>query len=178
MNLVMLKLYETVPEIKVMSLRTGTPIGTVEAAIINPNNLYIEGWFVTEGRKKDKLILLSNDIRDALPQGFAVNDREVLTPPEELIRLKEVLDLNFRLLHLKVVSENGKSYGKVSDFAFETSNFFIQKIYASQSIVKNFSGGPFSIDRSQIIEVTNRKIVIEDPSEKARSRATSPSPVG
>jgi sporulation protein YlmC with PRC-barrel domain len=171
----MLKLYETVPGTNVMSLRAGAPVAVVEAAIINPNNLYIEGWFVKENRKKDSLILLSNDIRDVLPQGFAINDQEVLSPPEELIRLKEVLDLNFKLLHLKVISESGKGYGKVSDYAFETANFFVQKIYAGQSIVKNLSGGSLSIDRSQIIEVTDRRIVIEDPSEEARSRATSPS---
>lgn len=174
----MLKLYEAVPGINVMSLRTGMPVATVEAAIINPNNLYIEGWFVKESRKKDSLILLSNDIRDVLPQGFAINDQEVLSQPDELIRLKKILELDFKLLHLKVVSESGKGYGKVSDYAFETSNFFIQKIYAGQSIVKNFSGGSLSIDRSQIVEVTNRRIVIEDPSEEARSRATSPSPIG
>lgn len=171
----MLKLFETVPGINVMSLRTGMPVAKVETAIINPNNLYIEGWFVKESRKKESMILLSADIRDVLPQGFAINDQEVLSAQDELVRLKKILELDFKILHLKVVSESGKGYGKVSDYAFETSNFFIQKIYAGQSIVKNFSGGSLSIDRSQIIEVTNRRIVIEDPREEARSRATSPS---
>lgn len=174
----MLKLYESIPGTNVMSLRTGAPVATVAAAILNPNNLYIEGWFVKENRTNEDLVLLSSDVRDILPQGFVVNDQEALTPPADLIRLKEVLELNFKLLNLKVVSESGKNYGKVSDYAFETANFFVQKIYAGQPLVRNFSGGSLSIDRAQIIEVTNRRIVIEDPSEPARSRATSPSPAG
>lgn len=171
----MLKLYESIPGINVMSLRTGSPVGNIIRPIINPNNLYIEGWFVKEPRNNDQLILLSNDIRDVLPQGFAINDYEVLSQPSELIRLKELMELNFKLINLKVSSEGGKTYGKINDYAFETKNFYIQKLYVGQSLVKNFSGGSLSIDRSQIIEVTNRRVVIEDPSEKSRSRAASPS---
>lgn len=174
----MLKLYESTPGINVLSLRTGGPVGIVTAPVINPNNLYIEGWFIKETRTNDQLILLSNDIRDVLPQGFAVNDQEVMTRPEELIRLKDILELNFMLLNLKVSSESGKSYGKINDYAYETKNFFIQKLYVGQSLVKNFSGGSLSVDRSQIIEVTNKRVVIEDPTENSRSRAVSPSLAG
>jgi sporulation protein YlmC with PRC-barrel domain len=126
----------------------------------------------------EQLVLLSGDIRDILPQGFAVNDHEVLTEAKELIRLKEVLELRFELLGLKVTSESGKNYGKINDFAYETNNLFVQKLYVSQSIVKNFSGGTLSVDRSQIIEVTNRRIIIEDPTEPARGHAQSAGVIG
>lgn len=170
----MLKLFESTPGTLVMSLRTGGPIGSVQEPIINPNNLYIEGWHVEDSHSREKFILLSNDVRDVLPQGFAVNDHEVLARPDELVRLKELLDLNFRLLNLKVTSESGQNYGKVNDYAFETANFYIQKLYVGQPLVKSLSGGNLSVDRSQIIEVTNRRIVIEDPTEKATAHAASP----
>lgn len=174
----MLKLYDSTPGANVMSLRTGNPVGVIAEPVINPNNLYIEGWFVSEPRSNNHLILLSNDIRDVLPQGFAINDHDALSRPEELIRLKEILELNFKLLDLKVSSESGKNYGKINDYAFETKNFFIQKLYVGQPLVKNFSGGSLSVDRSQIIEVTNKRVVIEDPTENSRSRAVSPSLAG
>lgn len=174
----MLKLYESVPGTSVMSLRSGGPVGTVIAPIVNPNNLFIEGWHVEDSRSKQRLILLSSDIRDILPQGFAVDDHEVMVEAEELVRLKEILKLKFNVIHLKVTSESGKGYGKINDFAFDTGDFFIHKLYAGQSLVKNFSGGTLSIDRSQIVEVTNRRIVIEDPTEDTRVRAASPSVVG
>lgn len=174
----MLKLYESTPGTSLLSLRTGGPIAAILSPVINPNNLYIEGWRVEDNRTRQRLILLSKDIRDVLPQGFVVNDHEVLSDPNELIRLEELLKLKFDLLGLKVTSENGTSYGKINDYAFETKNLFIQKLYVAQSIVKNFSGGTLSIDRSQIIEVTNRRVIIEEPTDKSQVRAASPGIAG
>ncbi len=174
----MLKLYESTPGTLILSLRTGSPIATLISPVINPNNLYIEGWFVEDSRSKENLILLSNDIRDVLPQGFVVNDHEVLAEPEELIRLKHLMELGFDLLGLKVNSESGTRYGKINDFAYETKNSFIQKLYVGQPLVKNFNGGSLSVDRSQIVEVTDKRVIIEEPSEKSHARAVSPSVAG
>lgn len=170
----MLRLYETLPGINIMSLRIGGPIATLVSPIINPNNLYIEGWYVQDNKNNEQLVLLSQDIRDVLPQGFVVNDYEVLSAADDLVRLKEVIDLKFELLKLKVVSQSGKSYGKVADYAIETQNFYVHKLYASQSIVKNFSGGTLSIDRSQIVEITSRRVIIEDPTESIKAGVVAP----
>ncbi len=172
----MLKLSETFISVPVLSLRTGGQIGSIIEPIINPNNLKIEGWYVEDRFNKDRTILLVQDIRDILPQGIAINDHEVLSKPDELIRLKEILDYDFKLIGKYVTTESGRKVGKVSDYAVETESMFIQKIYAAQSIIKSFGGGSLSIDRSQIIEITNRRIVIEDLSDKARIKAASPSP--
>lgn len=173
----MLKLYESFQNTHVMSLRIGGPIAHIVKPIINPNNLYIEGWHVQDSRSGEMLILLSRDIRDVLPQGLVVNDHEVLSHAEDLVRLQEILELDFELLKLKVSSMSGRKYGKVSDFAFETKNLFVQKIYVSQPIVRNLAGGTLSIDRSQIIEITNRRIIIEDPTVKAEAKAPATAPV-
>lgn len=173
----MLKLYESLQNVNVMSLRTGGPIAKVLSPIINPNNLYIEGWWVEDNQSKANLVLLSRDVREILPPGLVVNDHEVLTDPEDLVRLKDILELKFEILKLKVVSQSGKNYGKVSDFAIETGNSYIQKLYVAQSLVKNFAGGTLSVDRSQIIEITNRRVIIEDPTEEAKVRAVAPSTV-
>lgn len=172
----MLKLYESFQGIPVLSLRVGGPVAEVIAPIINPNNLYIEGWHVQDSRSGEALVLLSKDIRELIPQGLAIDDHEVLSEEEELVRLQDILKLNFSLPGLKVTSQSGKNYGKVSDFAFETSSFYVQKIYVAQPLMRNFAGGTLSVDRSQIIEITNRRIVIEDPTVPAKSQALSTSP--
>lgn len=173
----MLKLYENFQNVNVMSLRVGRPIARVLKPIINPNNLYIEGWFVQDSHSSETLVLVSQDVRDIMAQGLVVNDHEVLSDPEDLVRLKKVLEIKFELLRLAVVSQNGKKYGKVSDFAFETSNSYVQKIYVAQPLLRSFTGGTLSIDRSQIIEITNRRIIIEDPTVKADAKAPATSPV-
>lgn len=166
----MLKLFETFQTTPVLSLRIGGPIAVITGIIINPNNLYIEGWYTQDSRSGEQLILLSKDVRDTLPQGLAVDDYEVLAQEDDLVRLKELIELNFQLNGLKVVSQSGKNYGKVNDFAFETNSFYVQKIYVAQPIIRNLAGGTLSIDRSQIIEITNKRIIIEDPTEQIKDR--------
>ena len=171
----MLKLYESTPGIPVLSLRTGGPVGTIVGAIINPNNLFIEAWYVEDKSAKHQLILLSQDIREVLPQGFAVNDYEVLSEPNELVRLEKVLELKFDLVGLRVSNESGKSLGKITDFAYETSSFYIKKLYATQALVRSFNNGNMSIDRTQIIEITNRRVIIDDNTQVRQRQAASPS---
>lgn len=158
----MLQLSASLINKSVLSLRTGTPIATVTAVIFNPNNLKIEGFYCTDRYDKRELILLYQDIRDVLKQGYVVNDHEVLVEPTELIRLKDVLELNYDLIGKHVETISKQKVGKVSDYAVETETMFVQKIYASQSILKSFTGGSLSIDRTQINEITPKRIIINE----------------
>ena len=160
----------------VMSLRSGRPIANLLGPIINPNNLFIEAWYVKDSQSGQQLILLSKDIREVMGRGFIVDDHDVLSEESDLIRLKNIIKLEFPLLGLKVTSESKKNYGKVVDYAFETESFIIKKIYSGQPLIRSISGGNLSIDRTQIIEITNRRIIIEDPTIKSddKSLATAP----
>lgn len=153
-----------------MSLRTGGQVGTTSSPIINPNNLKVEGMYC-QGTDRKQLVLVSQDIRDILPQGVVVNDQDVLTEPKELVRLKKTIDLNFDLVGKPVFSTDKAKLGKVSDFAVETQSMYVQKIYVSQSLFRSFSGGNLGIDRSQIVEITDKKIVVQDLREKVTAHA-------
>ncbi|HVW23146.1 MAG TPA: hypothetical protein VHB51_01500 [Candidatus Saccharimonadales bacterium] len=158
----------------VMSLRTGTPVATVTGPIFNPNNLKIEGFYCRDRFSGKELILLPQDIRDLLNQGFVVNDHDVLTEPDELVRLKDVLELNFELIGKPVETVSKQKVGKVSDYAVEVETMYVQKIYVSQSILKSFTGGSLSVDRSQVQEITPRRIIINDLLKTAPVAATAP----
>lgn len=145
-----------------MSLRTSTQVATAVAPILNPNNLKVEGFYCTDRFDGSQLILLYQDIRDLVPQGFVIDDHDVLVEPDELIRLKDILELNFQLIGKQVETVSKQKVGKVSDYAVETTTMFIQKIYASQSILKSFTGGSLSIDRTQINEITNKRVIINE----------------
>lgn len=157
----------------VLSLRTGSPIATIIGPIINPNNLKIEGFYCQDNRDKKQLILLYQDIRDILPQGYVVNDHEVLSEAHDLVRLKDILSLNFQLIGKQVVTVSKEKVGKVSDYAADTETMFIQKIYVSQSIMKSFTGGSLSIDRTQINEITPSRVIINDLLKNAPVTATA-----
>lgn len=164
----MLQLSASLLDKSVLSLRTGTPIAQITAAIFNPNNLKIEGFYCVDRFDKAELILLCQDIRDILKQGYVVNDHDVLVEPAELVRLRDVLELNYELIGKPVETISKQKVGKVSDYAVETETMFVQKLYASQSILKSFTGGSLSIDRTQINEITPKRIIINELVKPAR----------
>lgn len=170
---IMLQLSATIINRPVMSLRTGSPVATAVAPIINPDNLKIEGFYCNDRFENKELILLYQDIRDILPQGFVIDDHGVLVEASELVRLKKVLDLEFELIGKPVQTVTKDKVGKVSDFAVETTTMTIQKLYASQSILKSFTGGSLSIDRTQIVEITPKRIIINELLKPAPAPAPS-----
>lgn len=168
-TMIMLQMAETVLNKPVLSLRAGTAVAEVVGPIINPDNLKIEGFYCRDNKDKNKgqLVLLYQDVRDILPQGLVVDDYDVLVDPEELVRLRSVLDLNFELIGKPVETVSKEKVGKVSDYALEGTTMFIQKLYVSQSILKSITGGSLSIDRTQIHEITPKKIIINELMETA-----------
>ncbi len=146
----------------VLSLRTGTAVATTTTPIINPNNLKIEGFYCNDRFSSKQLVLLSQDIRDTIPQGLVIDDHDVLSEPGELVRLKEILDMNFVLLGKQVETVSKQKVGKVSDYATDTSSMYVQKVYVSQSVFKNLTNGSLSVDRTQINEITPRRLIIND----------------
>lgn len=169
----MLQLSQSLLNQPVMSLRTGGQVATATTPIINPNNLKIEGWYCQDRFSKSTLILLGQDVRDIIKQGLVINDHDNLSDPDELVRLKDILDLNFELLGKPAFTDHNQRIGKVADYAVEIETLYIQKIYLSQSLVKSFSGGTLSVDRQQIVEITNRKIVILDPLKPTKAHMST-----
>lgn len=167
----MLQLSASLLNRSVLSLRTGSVIATISGPIINPDNLKIEGFYCQDRFDKKELVLLCQDIRDMLPKGYVVNDHDVLAEPEDLIRLQKVMELNFELIGKPVVTVDKEKVGKVSDYAAETGTMYIQKLYVSQSIIKSLAGGSLSIDRSQVQEITPRRIIISELIKKAPATA-------
>lgn len=153
----------------VLSLRSGRRIAVTTAAIINPNNLKIEGFYCQDDVSKGTLVVLYQDIRDIIKQGMVVNDHDALTDPSELVRLKDILDINFQLIGKPVVTASKEKIGKVNDYATETTSMYVQKLYVGQPLLKSLSGGSLSVERTQIIEITNRKIIIQDPLQMTKA---------
>lgn len=146
----------------ILSLRTGGTVAWIVEPIFNPNNLKLEGFYCDDAIDKKRLILLCQDIRELSNQGFIIDDHDVLAQPHDLVRLKSILNLHFELLKKPVVTVSKDKIGKISDYAIETDTMYVQKLYVSRSILRNLASGSLSIDRSQIVEITNSKIIIND----------------
>lgn len=166
----MMLLSNSIANMPVFSLRLSGQIATTLSPIINPNNLKVEGFYVQPQNTRSTPVLLSQDIRELMPRGIVIDDLDVLSEPEELIRLKQILEIDFELLGKKVVTVKGKKLGRTSDFALNTENFMIDKIYVSPSVIKSLAKDSLAISRSMIVEINDRRIIVKDLQATSRSR--------
>jgi hypothetical protein len=174
----MLRMSGSLFNIPVISLRIGRPIATAVEPIMNPHNLKILGWWCKEPGNGVS-VLLTDDVRETTQQGLAVNDDDVLSPPEDLVRHKEILDTNFQLID-KLVRTKRSKIGKVHDYSYN-DGMFVQKLYVSRPLMKVFAAeDTVIVDRTQILEVTDHHILVRDTDVKETEEeiAAAPAPAG
>jgi uncharacterized protein YrrD len=158
----------------VLSLRVGAVIGHVYAPILNPNNLKIEGWYATENGSRDERILPVAEIRDVIKTGLVVNDHDALTLVDDLVRLKEIIALRFELIGKAVKTDQKRKLGKISDYAVDDQSLVVQKLYVSPGAMRGLTKQDLIIDRSQIVEINNKHVIVQDSTIRAASGAPSP----
>lgn len=158
----------------VLSIRTGGTIGIIVEPIINPNNLRIDAWYVEDSVSRETSILRREDIRETVSEGFVVDDHSVLAQPEDLLRMREILEIQYTPIGKNVITNTKRKVGKIYDFAVDDKTFYIKKLYASQRFIKSIVGTDSTIDRAQIVEINNQYIVVRDnimPATAARESA-------
>ena len=147
-------------------MRLGGPIAMAKQPVINPHNLKIIGWWCQAPGAAQPLVLLAENIREFTPAGLAVNDDDALSAPDELVRHREILGIEFQLID-KTVKTKRQKLGKVSDYSYN-EGLFIQKLYVARSLTKVFaSTDTLIIDRTQILGITDQYILVRDTEIKA-----------
>lgn len=170
-NIGMLQLSGNLYNCPILSLRSGDQVATATEPIINPKFLKVEGFYCSDSQSKEQLILVGIDIREFSKQGIIIDDHDVLTEPADLVRLRDVLALDFQLLKKPVETVAKSKVGIVKEFAVETSSMYVQKLYVTRPFWQNLSISTLSVDRSQIVEVTSKRIVINDLLEPTQEAA-------
>lgn len=158
----------------VLSLHVGGRIAVVNELIIDPDNLKIiacrvDGPLV--GKEVGE-ILPMNSVREFSRLGMIVDSADEFVEADEIIRVRDVLKLNFSLVGLKVETKKGAKLGKVSDFTVEPSTWQIQQIIVQRPLIKAFLDPELTIARSRIVEVNDYKIIVKEETEKSKSQAT------
>jgi hypothetical protein len=159
-NISMLLLGSSFAKFPLLSLRTGSVVGSIVGHLINPHKLKIDALWCQTGSKSKPMLLLPQDIREVSPKGVIIDDDDVLLAPNEAIRLRQIIELRFEIIDKKVVSGRF-TLGKVADYALERDGFTIQKLYVEPSIWNKIKNNRLTIDRSQIIEVSHREVKVK-----------------
>ena len=152
----------------VMSLHVGGEVARTAEAIIDPAELKVvaytlSGPLLSSGEYGD--ILETSDIREVSNLGMIVDSTDVFSHRSEVIRLDKIMSLNFELVGLRVVSEDGKKLGKVSDYTIDADSFTVYQLIVRRPFLKSALDPELTINRSQIVEIDDYKIIIKHEKE-------------
>lgn len=153
--------------VPLMSLQTGSKIGQTADPIIDPRRLHIMAFYC-EGPMIDTepAILHSNDIRELSDIGIIIDSSDNIMSPNDLVRLQEVIDFHFSLIGIQVVTDRGHKLGTVEDYATDALTFLIQKLHIKRPFLHSIHSSSLIIDRNDILEVTNSKIIVKSATVK------------
>lgn len=165
----MLQLSTVYYDRKILSLRTGGPIGHALSPVINPNNLRFEGWYATAIGERDPKILPVGEVRDIIQKGIVVDDHVSITDMDDLIRIKDIVDTGYEVIGKIVKTDSKRRLGKVQDYAVDDKTMYIKKLYISQNMIKNFSTQQLIIDRDQIVEINDKEIIVRETTSRVGS---------
>ena len=156
----------------ILSMQSASPIGTISNSIVDPDTFKIIAFYIDSPiADKSTNILDTKSIREYSRYGCVVDSIEELIGKTDVVRINQVIDLNFSLTGLKVETKKGTNLGKVIDFTVTSEDFIIQQIIVKRPLIKSFSDPELTIPRKEIIEVTDYKVIVKDEEKTIKKKA-------
>ena len=157
----------------ILSMQSASPIGTISNSIVNPDTFKIIAFYIDSPiADKSTNILDTKSIREYSRYGCVVDSIEELVNKTDVVKISQIIDLNFSLTGLKVETKKGTNLGKVIDFTITSEDFTIQQIIVKRPLIKSFSDPELTIPRKEIIEVTDYKVIVKDEEKTIKKKAT------
>ena len=168
----MLMVGSNMTDFPVLSLHVGGEIARTKRAIIDPEDLrilaYTVGGPAIDNDPEAGDILDLSDVREISDIGFVIESVDNLTTRNEVIKLDEIMALDFDLVGLKVVDQKGKKMGKVVDYTVDSGSFMVYQLIVQRPLMSSFIDPQLTINRSQIVEIDDFKVVIKHSTSKVK----------
>lgn len=164
----------------ILSLQNAESITQVRSLIMEIKNLEVVALACDPRPRLGKRpVLLMRDVRQVAIDCLLVNTEDDLVEADEVVRLEPLLKRNFDPHGLNVVTELKRRVGRVEDYTINLETYHLQKLYVRQSILRSWMGSSLIIDRSQIIEVSEREIIVRDATIASRTTSglLAPKPI-
>jgi len=159
----------------VLSLHVGGAIARTAEPIVDPDGLKIIGYTLEGSLIRGDVgnVLDISSVREFANNGLIVDSIDEFVNRGDVVRLDRVMGLNFKLVGLKVVTEDGKVLGKITDYTLDTQSFMVYQLIVRRPTLKSLIDPELTINRSQIVEVDDYKIVVKNEKEKVDVKAAA-----
>ena len=157
----------------ILSLHMGMPIAHITEPIIDPHKLQIVAFHLTgpEVGGENGTILDARDIREFSNLGMIIDSSDSFINPGDVIRLDDIIKLNFSLVGLKVETKKGSKLGRVTGYTFEPSTLSIHQLIIKRPALKALTDPELVIPRSEIVSIDDYKVIVKDEEKEIKQKA-------
>lgn len=165
----MLILSTKLTEIPVMSLQTGAKIADISDAIVDPSNLHVVAYKLSGSQLGDEDLLLTQDIREVSNIGMIIDSVDELVVQGDMVKLKELFELKFKLIGKTVIDDTKSKVGTVQDYGVDPIDFNIYQLHIKRPLIRSLQTSHAIVNRSQIIEINNKNVVVRSATEESQT---------
>ena len=156
----------------ILSVQDSGRIATISNTIIDPDSLKIIAFRLRGATNAEGGNILDvNSIREYSNMGLVIDSSDELISDNDVVKIGKVIELNFNLIGLKVETKKGSKLGKVLDFTVTEDNFSVAQIIVKRPTIKSFLDSELTIPRSEIVEITDYKVIVRDEEKVIKERA-------
>lgn len=145
----------------ILSLHTASRIAEVKALVVDPNFLKIVAFEISAVSSKQRLFLDVTSVREFSKMGMIVDSDEEFIEQNDVIKIKETIELGFILENMKVVTKKKTMLGRVEDFMVTTDDFQVMQLIVKRPIYKALIDPELAIGRSEIHEINDNEIIVK-----------------
>lgn len=164
-------------KMQIFSLRLGGPIAVVEKILLDEAHLRIRILILRVMGEKQLGYLLPGDIRLSEQKKMIVDSEEKISEKNEVIRDRPIIERDLTLFNMIVVTVSGKKLGRIENYAFENTSYLVTKLYIRTNLIKNFIHDNLIIDRADIVDIKNDRVIVRDAFANGKQMATNALPV-
>ncbi len=145
----------------VAAVDTQSKIGEIRDILVDPENGRLLGFLIKEGGIFSSNKVLSGvDIADWDPNGLVTSSIDNLVPPQEIVRVNDIIKKKIFLLGMPAKTESGKSLGNVEDLLVDTDTSTVAKYY-----LKDLLGKSRVLTADKVIKIDKQITFADDVGE-------------
>ena len=153
----------------------GGQIAEITGVIIDPDKLKVAAFYVDGPEVGGEVghILQTKDIREYSSIGMIVDSSDEFVNEDDVIALQKIIEIDFSLDEKLVETRKGTRLGRITGYTVDSDGFMIQQLVVRRPLLKSFMDPELLISRSEVVKVTDDKIVVRDEESKIRKKAAT-----
>jgi uncharacterized protein YrrD len=149
-------LFSNLIRLPVASLSQQKKLGSIFQVIVELKDMEVKGFLIRKNFFSPVQYLSYDEVVDIEREGLMIRGEEVLSSPQEIVRVADILRQKINLIGLPIRTKSGKYLGRIFDFVFDSITAKIQSFYTARLFDRRI------IARSKIIQADRRVMIVED----------------